>query len=108
MLHCGPCSASVPSSGCCAAVPQAAHTFACVPQAAHTFACAAVNHPPRRPAPAQVALAVAICIIVGVKLQDVSYDSGNFNYSCLLGELVGACWQSPQLNSFCTQIHGIG
>ena len=43
--------------------------------------------------PAQVALAVAICIIVGVKLQDVSYDSGNFsfNYSCLLGELVGAC-----------------
>ena len=41
---------------------------------------------------AQVALAVAICIIVGVKLQDVSVESGtlNFNYSCLLGTSYGS------------------
>ncbi|KAI7840265.1 hypothetical protein COHA_006047 [Chlorella ohadii] len=48
----------------------------------------------------QVALAITICIIVGVKLQDVSYDSGNFNYSCLLGTDYGS-------SSLCTYTYAV-
>ncbi|PRW59976.1 transmembrane of CMA family [Chlorella sorokiniana] len=50
----------------------------------------------------QVGLAVAICIIVGVKLQDVSFNSDNltFSYSCLLGSDYGS-------SSLCTYTYAV-
>lgn len=70
-------------------LPLCVTVHAVLPHMPHP--CVSPTPPPPTPLfSAQVALAITICIIVGVKLQDVSYDSGNFNYSCLLGTDYGS------------------
>jgi len=81
------------SCGCLRAPIAATLRSSACSTAPHATSVCLTHPPPLQPLSpfrAQVALAITICIIIGVKLQDVSYDSGTFNYSCLLGTDYGS------------------